>query len=286
MSAHPIVLGTYLAGTEFLHSVRYIDPDASNLVATRMKELRWIRKEHELPRERYFSTYEREAEEKFEGELPLYGGNAETGLLNAFGWRVQGYIEDARGRLRLQTYEEHYACMGCHTSLGVTADGTFAFPRKVPGAEGWGYQDIAEIPDVAQLGHRDPEVLTYLRRTRGGDELRSNDEMLARFFDGDVVDEAEVRRAAPGGDRRLPHLLAPSRGRALALDKAYMVLVREQSFEHGRDVVIAPPANVHAKIDEVSTGLDATGRVYRDGALRLDWSGTEFWLAPSGSPGR
>ena len=277
---HSVHRGTYPAGTEFLHTVRYIDPDAPSLLATRMKEVRYLRKERELPRERYFSTYAIEAQEKDEGALPLFGGDAETGLLNQLGWRIQGYIEDADGRLRLQTDEEHYACMGCHTSLGVTADSTFSFPRKVPGAAGWGHQSLLEIPDVPQLGHRDPEVLTYLRRVGGGDELRSNDEILARFFPGGVLDEAEVRRAAPGGDRRLPHLLAPSRERALRLDRAAMLVVREQSFTAGRDVVLAPATNVHTRIDEVSTGLAEAGRVYRDGTVRLDWTATEFWRRP------
>jgi hypothetical protein len=279
-AGHALVRGTYPAGTEFLHSVRYLDPDATSLVATRMKELRWIRKERELPRERIFAAYETEAEEKYEGGLPLYGGNAETGLLNAFGWRVQGYIEDAQGRLRLQTYEEHYACMGCHSSIGVTADGTFSFARKVPGSAGWGYQDITEIPDVPQLGHRDPEVLTYLRRVGGGDELRANDEILARFFDRGVLDEAEVRRAAPGGDRKLPHLVAPSRERALRLNKAYLLLVREQSFERGRDVVLSPPSNVHARVETTTTGLAEANRIHRDGTLRLDWSAVDLASLP------
>ncbi len=276
-SRHPLVRGAYPAGTEMLHSVRYLDPDARGLVAVRMKELRWLHKERETTREQYFAIDEHEAEEKFEGRLPLYGGGAETGLLNAFGWRVQGYIEDDRGRLRLQSYEEQYACMGCHGSLGVTADSTFAFPRKVPGAAGWGYQDITEIPDVPQLHHEDPEVLTYLRRVGGGDELRANDEMLARFFPGGVLDEAAVRRAAPGGDRRLPDLVMPSRERALRLDKAYMTMVRAQTFELGRDVVLAPPKHVHSRIDAVPTGLAEAGRVYRDGTIRLDWTATEYW---------
>lgn len=267
---HPLERGTYPAGTELLHSVRYVDPDAPNLIATRMKELRWLRKERETMRERYFAIYDVEAQEKDEGRLPLYGGDAETGLLNAFGWRVQGYIEDEAGRLRLQSYEEHYACMGCHGSLGVTADSTFAFPRKIPGAEGWGWQDIAEIPDVPQLGHRDGEVKTYLERVGGGDELRANDEMIARFFERGKLDEAAL--AAP-----LAALVAPSRVRALQLDKAYLALVREQSFERGRDVLLAPPVDVHARIDEIPTGLAPANRVYRDGTIRLDWSATRFW---------
>lgn len=271
-STHRVVRGTYPADTEFLHSVRYLDPDAPGLVAVRMKELRWLHKERETSRERYFALDEHEAQEKFEGRLPLYGGDAETGLLNAFGWRVQGYIEDADGRLRLQSYEEHYACMGCHGSIGVTADSTFAFPRKLPGAEGWGYQNITGVPDVPQLGHEDGEVLTYLRRVGGGDELRANDEMIARFFDDGVLDEAAVRRA-----ETLDALVNPSRARALRLDKAYMAMMREQSFELGRDVVLAPPANVHTRIENVATGLAEANRVYRDGTIRLDWSGTVWW---------
>lgn len=274
---HPLYRGTYPLGTEFLHSVRYLDPDAPGMMAMRMKELRYLRKEEEHSRERYFSKYEQEAEDKEAGLLPRYHGNAETGLLSSFGWRVQGYIEDEAGRLRLQSYEEHHACMGCHTGIGVTADGTFSFARKVPGAAGWGWQRIDDLPDVPQVGHAEPEVLEYLRRVGGGDELRANDELLARFFPGGTLDEAEVRRAAPGGDRRLPHLVAPSRERALLLDKAHLALVREQSFERGRDALPTPPTNVHAHIEDETTGLREAGRVYRDGTLRLDWSGTELW---------
>jgi hypothetical protein len=273
--AHPLVRGSYPAGTEFLHSVRYLDPDAPTLIAARMKELRYLRKQREISREHIFGIYEEDAQEKFEGRLPLYGGDAETGLLNAFGWRVQGYIEDARGRLRLQSREEHYACMGCHGGIGVTADSTFAFPRKLPGANGWGYQDLRGVPDAPQLGHADSEVLTYLRRVGGGDELRANTEMLDRFFPGGVLDEAAVRRGADD----VAALLAPSRGRALLLDKAYMALVREQSFELGRDVVLAPPEHVHERIDAISTGLAERGLVHRDGTIRLDWSGTTMWPA-------
>lgn len=274
---HPLERGTYPLGTEFLHSVRYLDPDAPGMMALRMKELRYLRKEAEHSRERYFALYEQEAEDKDAGVLPRYGGSAETGLLDTLGWRAQGYIEDAEGRLRLQTYEEHHACMGCHFGIGVTADGTFSLPRKLPGAAGWGHQRIDDLPDVPQLGHAEPEVLTYLRRVQGGDELRANTELLERFFPSGVLDEDEVRRAAPGGDRRLPDLVMPSRARALALDKAYMVLVREQRFELGRDVMLAPPRHVHAHIEDDSTHLAEAGRVHRDGTLRLDWRGTELW---------
>src|SRR5207253_1536529 len=111
------------------------------------------------------------------------------------------------------------------------------------------------LRDVPQVGHVDPEVLTYFRRVGGGDELRSNEEVLARFFPSGTLDEAEVRRAAPGGDRDLVHLVAPSRARALALDKAYLAIVRAQSFALGRTPLLAPTTNVHARVDNGATEL-------------------------------
>ncbi len=264
--------GLYPRGVEFLHSVRYLDPDRPSLAAERMKELRYSKKEEELGDWAVAAAYERGAEEKDEGRAPIYRGSALSGLRNEFGWLLQGYIEDAAGRLRLQTDEEHRACAGCHGGLSVTVDTTFALPRKVPGADGWRPQDLRGMPDAPQVGHRDPEVLTYARRAGGGDELRANDEFRARFLPGGRPDEAALRRAAPGGDRDLFDLVAPSRERALRLDKAYMALARAQRFALGRDAPPAPPAHVHAAVEPgASTGLEAARRVYADGRLQLAW---------------
>ncbi|TKD03304.1 hypothetical protein [Polyangium fumosum] len=273
-SSVPLERGLYPRGVEFLHSVRYLDPDVPGFAARRMKELRYARKVLSLDRWALLRAQEKELDEKDEGLLPVYTGSAMSGLRNAFGWQLQGFIEDEAGRLRLSTDEEHRFCMGCHSSLGVTVDQTFSFARKVPGEAGWRMQDIRDMPDVPQLGHTEPEVLVYLRRVGGGDELRANDEMTARFFAGGALAEAEVRRAAPGGDRDLAFLLFPSRARALALDKAYRVLVRGQRFDLGRDALPTPAVNVHATITNGSTGLEAANRVYRDGRLRLDWGAT------------
>lgn len=95
--------------------------------------------------------------------------------------------------------------------------------------------------------------------------------MLARFFPGGVLAEAEVRRAARGGDRDLAWLLTPSRARALALAKAYLAVVREQSFVLGRDAVLAPATRVHRRIEgNGETELGAAGLVFTDGTLFLD----------------
>ena len=114
-------------------------------------------------------------------------------------------------------------------------------------------------------------ALFRLRRAGAADEFRANTEMLERLFPGGRLDEETVRRAAPGGDRDLAWLIAPSRARALLLDKASMAITREQSFEKGRDPTIRPLRNVHRRITDTATGLGEAGRVHRDGRLWLRW---------------
>ncbi len=261
----------YPKGTEFLHSVRYLDPEADGFMAQRMKELRYSKKVQELDIWAINYAYSEEADDKENGILPMYRGSPQVGLLNDFGWQLQGFIEDAQGRLRLQTEEEHRFCMGCHSAVGVTVDQTFAFARKVPGADGWRMQGLSGLKDRPQRGHSEPEILTYFRRVGGADELRANDEMLARYFPGGVLDEKQVRRAAVGGDRDLAWLLLPSRDRALALNKAYLAVVREQSFTRGRDAVLAPATRVHKRIENGATDLEKSKLVFSDGRLQLEW---------------
>lgn len=262
----------YPEGTEFLHSVRYVDPDAPGMIARRMKELRYSRKVMYLDGWATQRAYEKEWNEKTDGLLPFFPGGPEVGLRNAFGWQYQGFIEDEKGRLRLQSQREHYFCMGCHGATGVTVDSTFTLSRKVPGKAGWAYQDIRGMHDAPQAGHAEPEILTYFQRVRGGDEFRANDEILQRFFPGGILDEAAVRRASKGGDKDITWLILPTRQRALALNKAYMALVRSQTYELGRDTLLAPPQNVHTSIQNGDTELGQSGLTFRDGRLWLDWS--------------
>lgn len=263
----------YPRGTEFLHTVRYVDPERPGLLSVRLKELRYAIKLAVLSPAVISRQYQEDKRNKEMGRLPFFGGTARRGLQSEFGWVFQGFIEDPQGRLRLQTYEEQYYCMGCHNSLGVTVDQTFAFARKLPGPTGWGHQRLDGIPDVPQAGQVEPETLSYFRRVGAADEFRANTEMLARYFPGGAVDEAAVRRAAPGGDRDLAWLLAPSSERAMALNKAYLAVVRSGDFRLGRDTLLAPPENVHARIDNGDTGLAEGVGIFDDGRLWLDWSG-------------
>ena len=63
-------------------------------------------------------------------------------------------------------------------------------------------------------------------------------------------------------------LTNPSEQRAIALDRAYLANVIEQSYVWGRDVA---PARAHATIGDRTTGLGERGLVVRESTLRLDW---------------
>ncbi|MGH8507040.1 MAG: hypothetical protein ACRETM_13940 [Stenotrophobium sp.] len=262
----------YPAGTEFLHTVRYLDPDMPDSMSTRMKEVRYAVKLHTMDHFLLSKAYAGEEFHTQQGVLSTFVGSPETGYQNDFGWQLQGFIEDARGRLRLQTKEEQYYCMGCHGTIGATVDETFSFPRKLPGSEGWRHQTLVGQKDVPESGQKKPEYMVYMERVHGGDEFRANTEMLHRYFKRGHLEEKSVLRSAPGGDRDLAWLLTPSRGRAIALDRAYIRLVRQQHFEFGRDAILSPPQNVYHEVDNVSTGLKANRKVYKDGRLWLDWA--------------
>jgi hypothetical protein len=273
-----VTAGLYPAGVEFLHPVRYLDPDAPALGATRLKELRYARKVEFLDPWALQRAREREAEEKEEGFLPRHRGSPEVGLRNALGWQFQAFLEDAEGRLRLATAEEHRFCIGCHGGIGVAIDASFALPRKLPGAAGWRRQDLRGMQDRPQRGQRDPEILQYVRRARGADDFRANQELLERLTDAAGQPREELLRAAgAGGPGDLFALLAPSRERALALGKAYWLMVREQSFVRGRLPVLSPVTAAHrllrpaANEEPPSTGLGEAGRIFADGTLQLQW---------------
>jgi hypothetical protein len=225
-------------GIELLHTVRYVDPDARAMLARRMKEVRYAKKVRFLDG-RELGVAHRLAESS---DPPEPGGDALRGL-EVDGWRFQGWIEDARGWLRAQTTEEHHACLGCHGGIGVTVDRTFSFARKLPGDEGWRVQDPSGIPDVPQIGQREPEYAQYLER---------------------------AGTPAPAA-RDIDAIVFPSRARALELDRAYLANVIEQSYVWGREPTVTP-APAHATIIERSTGLGEVDRVYRDVRLHLDWS--------------
>ena len=156
----------YPLGVEFLHSVRYVgvSEDGRVFVPPRMKELRYMKKRFLLTLPALREKYREEGYAKDDGQLPGYVYRGHKGLDNEMGWLISGFIENGKGQLRFNTYEENLFCMGCHTSIGSTIDKTFSFPRKIDGAAGWGYINLEDMPDAPNLGEQDGEILTYLKR--------------------------------------------------------------------------------------------------------------------------
>jgi hypothetical protein len=150
----------YPLGTEFLHSLRYLDITREGVVpASRMKELRYAKKTRYLSYAELRNEATHEAKERAEApDRPRrLLGDETRGVANGQGWIYRAFIEDARGELRAQSAEEHLSCVGCHGGVGVTTDSSFALPRKIRGesaGSGWVHQLAPErkaLPGAPRL---------------------------------------------------------------------------------------------------------------------------------------
>jgi len=256
------VAGSFPRGTEFLHSVRYLDVQGGKAcMAPRMKELRYMRKQRFLDYGQLDQAAQAEAREKHKSpdKLKQIFANAERGVTTGVGWLMQGFIEDARGELRPQNVEETTACIGCHGGVGATTDATFTFARKLPpGAfrDGWYHPSQRGLEGVAEPKRADGrgEYAHYLARVGGADDFRTNDEARSKFFrpDGKLDPIATAQLA-----RDVSVLLMPSASRALALDRAYFGLARAQEFEAGRDVTVGSRPQIELALTrDAPTGIE------------------------------
>ena len=258
-----IAPGLYPKETEFLHSVRYIDEDGTGVkMAKRMKELRYAKKTTWLSYAELSNSTLTDIKEKdsFPDRLRTIIGSSETGLLNNVGWVFQGFIEDAYGELRVQNFEETQFCIGCHSGIGAIADSTFVFQRKLEKGhfqDGWYHwsQDANGLKGISEpktFDGRD-EYALYLQSNGAGDEFRTNTELQAKFFDENLSVKVE-ELAKMHND--ISYLLNPSQERAKELNKAYKVIVEEQSYIYGRDAHVTPLTNVHEELElETSTEI-------------------------------
>lgn len=237
--------GLYPNGTEFLHSVRYIGINEGNntiKMANRMKELRYAKKVTWNNYGQLNNAANAEIKEKdaFPERLRTIVGDMENGLATGLGWIYQGFIEDQQGYLRPQTYEETLSCIGCHSGIGAITDSTFAFPRKENshkyGWYHWSQKDLKALKDKKLLNGIG-EYQFYLQNNAAGDEFRANAEIKEKFFD---TNNNLIIDAINKLSNDITHLIYPSIKRAIELNKAYKVIVDEQSFIYGKDAHIKP----------------------------------------------
>ncbi|MDX1960581.1 MAG: hypothetical protein SFU98_18565 [Leptospiraceae bacterium] len=254
--------GLFPIGTEFLHSVRYIESDNDISLAKRFKELRYMRKHNYYNYAELYSFMMEEAKEtKFKDRnLPEnFEGDFQTGLYTGRGWTMQGFIEDKKGNLRPQTKEETLFCVGCHSGLGATKDGVFSFDRKIEDKnDSWkhwkdkGLKNQSEKKIVSN-NNTIGEYAFYLEMNHAGDEFRANSEIINNFFDSN-------NKLKPDNKEKLSNdissLLYPSANRANELNKAYRRIVEEQTYSLGRDSVIKSPTTVFKQVPKgQTTGL-------------------------------
>ena len=241
-------------GTEFLHSVRYIDAqNGKTVMASRMKELRYARKDnwrnyYQLER---IATQEVKERHDFPDRTKQVLGNMEVGLTVPQGWTYQGFIEDKQGDLRPQSYEESYFCVGCHSGTGATADTTFSFSRKFDsnnfkqGWYSWLEKDLSGISDplrndgIGEYGY-------YLTHNPSGNEYRNNDAVKTKFYYNNGEKNTAAFKAL---EADISTLLMPEVKHALLMNKAYKVIVNEQSYRHGRDGHVKKIDNIHKNVE-------------------------------------
>ncbi len=258
-----LAAGLYPEGTEFLHSVRYIDVKNGEIaMAPRMKELRYGVKRFWVDYWTLKISDMKSGKEQDDNpdDHEVYRGNGERGLDNGRGWRYMGFLEDRDGSLRPSNNEETLFCIGCHGNLGATTDGTFVFKRKLASSahqQGWYHWSQKSLKGLYEpkRANGEGEYSFYLKQNLSGDEFRANDEVIERFFDKDGnFREGMLEKLS----QDVTTLIYPSQKRAILLNKAYKVIVDEQSFVYGRDAIVKPALNVHKEVkDEQPTELKA-----------------------------
>ena len=257
--------GLFPIGTEFLHSVRYLDwknEDNTVMLSNRMKELRYAVKKEWYNYSELKDKISRELKDmRFRTEKTPEGfyGDFEHGFENKTGWAYSGFIEDKNGNLRPQTNEETLFCMGCHSSLGVLADGNFSFIRKLEGSDksgvtfGWGHwsaKSISGLPDrivsYQNFGEQ-REYSFYLENNHAGDEFRGNEEIKNLFFSKDGKRNPQSFEKLKSD---ISFLTNPPFERSMQLNKTYKKIVESQSFRFGRDSILQKTKNVFLEISD------------------------------------
>ncbi|AKJ01102.1 Putative lipoprotein [Archangium gephyra] len=271
--------GLYPRGTEFLHSLRYLDVEGGQVrMAARMKELRYMRKTRWLTYSDLQLAAEAEAREKEKqpDKLKRVLADVERGVGTGTGWLMQGFIEDSGGELRPQNVEETTACIGCHGGVGATTDSTFSFARKLDtgsawqgGWYHWGQRGLKGIPEPRRTDGQG-EYAHWLAQVGAGDDYGTNDEVQARFFRKDGTLRPDAVKALT---KDISVLLVPSPSRALLLDRATLALVKAQRFERGRDVTVGAPPKVRARLEQ-------------DGATGITEAVLPGWMGPEKSASR
>jgi hypothetical protein len=155
--------------------------------------------------------------------------------------------------------------MECHATIGTTVDQTFAFARNVTGVDGWGHINLKGMPDLPPVDGFREEIASHLETVGGGNEFGENTKIVERLFTPEGRLDPQAISGLDGYQ-----LTSPSVRRALDLKKAYLTIVEDQVFIHGRDASITPAENAYREVAEGAPALPA--EKVRSWDIRLKWS--------------
>ncbi|MDP1611274.1 MAG: hypothetical protein Q8M11_09460 [Sulfuritalea sp.] len=198
------VRGQYPLGTEFAHPLHYVDVTQDGARAARVKEIRWMMKQHPWHADEFNLGLKEE-------NAPVYAHPRQGWIENGVGWLLAGWIEDAKGKLRAQTPSELVQCVGCHSGnvrqsdignepeftsgTGNTIDSTWAFPRQLAGAAGWremdylGYRAATKTlttPEPKNRGHGKGEFAFFLDHVVGASLYGDMPASMERVFAAEI----------------------------------------------------------------------------------------------------
>jgi hypothetical protein len=250
--------GLFPVFTEFYHSLRYLDvSDEGDVIpASRVKEVRYSIKRRWYPRRVLARFAADEVKEKaYTPDRPRWvRGNQEFGVSNSLAWQYRGFIEDRDGWLRPQTHQELVSCVGCHSGIGATTDSNFSFARKLTAGDveyfaGYkgesldqGGSDAVLYEAVSAEFHAILDgYTTYLQQNRSLNDYRSISEEFS----------------LPVDKQNIASILWPDAEKAKLMNKAYLVIVREQSYTKGRDATVSPLIYMRQQFEEGDkTGIE------------------------------
>jgi hypothetical protein len=181
-------------------------------------------------------------------------GNQEFGVSNRLAWQYRGFIEDRDGDLRPQTHQELVFCVGCHSGIGATTDSNFSFARKLSAGDVEyfaGYTGKSFDRDSSGAAPYEVESASLNGIVDGyATYLKQNDALNDyRSLDYDI--------RLPLDKQDIESFLWPDAENAKLMNKAYLTIVREQSYTKGRDATVSPLIYMRQQFEEGErTGIE------------------------------
>ncbi len=145
-------------------------------------------------------------------------------------------------------------CVGCHSGIGATTDSNFSFARKLTAGDVKYFAGYIGKPPNEDRSNAVPYegesanlqtivdgYATYLQQNHSLNDYRN------------ISDDIRL----PVDKQDLGALLWPDAENAKLMNKAYLIIVREQSYNKGRDAIVSPLTYLRQQFEKgEKTGIE------------------------------